>query len=200
MRILPGINPGEKMIKSHWFFAACCILALLFCSITSAAVYTDSGGISVSIKYNNGVPTVGEEAFRAIRGKSLHGAYQIEEAPVDPEKEMINVITITKGDIIETKNIQTPKVSNVYVRKTITDDTDVMQTTNEPGYPVLEIYWGYDKSGGEPWRYYMRVNNAMDTKAVYSDFRTKVVWTVPIRPDRTSEIISYGTIPEWGTV
>lgn len=200
MCVLSWINPGAKMIKSHGFFGVCCIFALLFCSVTSAAVYSDNSGITVAIKYNNGLPTIQEEAFRAITGKSLHGQYEIEEAPVNPEKEMINVITITRGGVEEKKNIQTPVVSNVYVRQTITDDTDVMQTTNEPGYPVLEIYWGYDRSTNEPWRYYMRVNTASDTKAVYSDFRTKVVWTKPITAGQTSSIINGGVVPDWGTV
>lgn len=197
--VLSGINEGETMIRSHWFFVACCIFALLVTG-ASAAVYASDTTFGVKIKYNNGVPTIQEEVVRAMTGKTLHGQYEEEEAPVNPEQEMINVITVTKDGKEKKHNIQTPVISNVYVSQTITDDTNVMQTTTEPGFPVLEIYWGYDKSDLEPWRYYMRVNTLTDGYAVYSDFQTKSVWTRPINSGLVQSIIAGGTIPEWGTV
>ncbi len=161
----------------------------------SAAVYASDNSFSVSIKYNNGVPSASEQFMRVVTGKPMAGQAEI-EAPADP----INVITIIRDGKTRKHNLQTPTVSNVYVSSRTVQDTDVMQTTIELGYPVLEIYWGYDKSPDEPWRYYMRVNKATDTQAVFSDFRTKAIWTRPITPARTTEIINGGVIPGWGVV
>ena len=183
------------MIKEHWLFAACCIFALLVTG-AQAAIFASGSSISVSIKYDNGIATASEQFMRVIMGKPMAGLAEI-EAPADP----INVITITDSEgNIYSKNIQTPPVSNIYVSSRTVTDTDVMQTTTEPGYPVLEIYWGYDQSPSSPWQYYMRVNNLEDTQAVYSDFTHHTIWTQPITPARTAQIIASGTVPEWGAV
>lgn len=191
----PCITEAAQMTRFNWLFPTCCIFALL---VTGAqgAIFASDITTTVSIKYDNGVATVGEQFMRAVTGKGLAG-----EAEIEPPAVPINVITITdpQGNTYS-KNIQTPLTSNIYVSARSKTDTDVMQTTTEPGHPVLEIYWGYEQGVDHPWRYYMRVNRAEDTQAVYSDFTTKVIWTRPITPARTAEIITSGTIPAWGAV
>lgn len=179
---------------------AVCLIVVIMVPYASAAVYASDSSFSVNIKYDNGVATASEQFMRVITGKPMAGEFEIETAPVNPEREMINVISVTKNGETKRHNIQTPKVSNIYVSSRTIQDTDVMQTTTEPGYPVLEIYWRYDQSPDQPWQYYMRVNNVGDTQAVYSDFATKVIWTKPITPARTADIINSGVIPEWGAV
>jgi hypothetical protein len=180
------------------------VLALVLVSGVQAAVHTTDPSISVSIKYDNGALTVSEPFIQAIRGKSVQEEVVLEEPvsmdPAEQEKSLINVIAVTKGDAIYTKNIQTPPAAEVYVSSSSPADTNVMQTTTEPGYPVLEVFWGYDKSSKEPWRYYLRVNNLNDKYAVVSDFRTKQIWTQPITPAKVQGIINSGQIPAWGTI
>jgi hypothetical protein len=183
------------MIKEHWLFLACMVFALLIGGV-QAAIYSSDSAVSVSIRYDNGVPSLTESMMRVATGKTMDGGFEV-EAPADP----INVITITdnQGNVYS-KNIQTPTVSEIYVSSRTVTDTDVMQTTTDPGYPVLEIYWGYAQDPDHPWQYYMRVNNAEDTQAVYSDFAHHTIWTRPITPARTAQIIAGGTVPAWGAV
>ena len=200
--VLSGIDEGAEMIKSYWFFAACCILALILTAPASASVWSTDGAVTVSLKYNNGEPSPSESFMRMITGKPAAGE-MVELAPPPPptEQDLINVLTITdsRGDTY-TKNIQTAPVSEVYVTSTTREDTNVMQTTNEPGYSVLEIYWGYDQSNEVPWVHYMRVNNVEGGYAVYSDFQTKGIWTKPISVTDVNAIINSGAIPDWESV
>jgi hypothetical protein len=187
------------MIREYWLFLACLIFALLVVSV-NGAVFAADNSISVIIKYDNGLPTVSEQFIRLISGKGLAGKVLNDAPEQDTEQSLINVIGITSGDETYYKNIQTPKISNIYVSSRTVRDTDIMQTTNEPGYPVLEIYWGYEQDVRVPWKYYMRVNNIGDTAAVYSVFATKRVFTKTISPSRTVEIINSGVIPDWSTL
>jgi len=175
------------------------IIALLV-SGASAAVYSTNNAVVVSLKYNNGDPAPAESFMRLITGKTLAGVMEFQAAPPDPERELINVITISTVTDTYSKNLQTAPASNIYVTATTREDTNVMQTTTEPGYPILEIYWGYDKSPMEPWRYYMRVNDLNDGYAVLGDFRTKVVWQKPVTAAQIQGIIGSGTIPAWESV
>jgi hypothetical protein len=75
-----------------------------------------------------------------------------------------------------------------------------MQTSMQPGFSVLEIYWGYEQSNEVPWVHYMRINNLDDGYAILGDFGTKVVWTKPLTSTQATDIINSGTIPDWETV
>lgn len=187
------------MIREHWFFLTCLIFALLVTSV-NGAVFASDTSILISIKYDNGKPTIGEQFARMISGKGTAGEFVKETSDTYSEEQLINIIAITKNENTYTKNIQTPPVSNIYVSSRTVRDTDVMQITNEPGYPVLEIYWGYDQDVFHPWNYYMRVNTAGDTKAVYSEFATKQVYTKPITAAKISELLNSGVIPAWGSL
>jgi hypothetical protein len=191
-------------MKGGWFLLLIGILALAFIPGVQAAVHSTDPSTLVNIKYDNGALAISDQFIQAVRGRSVQEELVLEEPvsldPAEQEKTLINVLAITKGDIIYTKNIQTPPTAEIYVSSASYEDTNVMQTTTEPGYPVLEVYWGYDKSSREPWRYYLRVNNLNDKYVVISDFKTKMVWTQPITSAKVQGIINGGQIPVWGAI
>lgn len=187
------------MLKSHWFFAACCLLSLLVCNV-SAAVYPVDSTITVSLKYNNGDPAASDTFMRMVTGKPSAGKMDIEVAPPDPEKELTNVLTVTKGDKEYKKTLQTAPQSTVIVDSPAEDVVDVAQTSTMAGYPVLELYWDYDKSPNEPWRYYMRVDKVEGGYATMADFKSGIVWRKPMTREQVNAIINSGTIPDWESV
>lgn len=187
------------MMRQVPILAVCLIVAILVNGV-SAAVYATDNSFTVSLKYNNGEPTVSETFMRVVTGKPMAGEMELLIPIPDPEKELINQIRIVKDGSVKTKNLQTAPVSNVYVSSPSEDVVDVSQTTTAPGYPVLELYWDYDKSPTEPWRYYLKVDNLNDGYATLSNFRTSVVWRKPMTAQRVQDIINSGTIPAWETM
>lgn len=75
------------------------------------------------------------------------------------------------------------------------DLKNIMQISNNPKYPQLEIYYGYSQEDLEiPWYDYIRVENGF---TVHGNFITRQVWIISTNSTKLQEIIDSGTIPVW---
>jgi hypothetical protein len=176
------------------------IIITLFFVPAQAAVYPYDSSLSVSIRFDNGQPTIQESLVRIATGKTLAGeAHEIEPAPAGWERDEINRITVTKDGNTFEKTIQTPTTSNIYVRSSGEKNTDILQTSDGTQKPYIELYYGYEIDEFTPWRYYLRVNQPGDTYAVISDFQTKIVSRRPITQVQKDSLYA-GNIPAWGAI
>jgi hypothetical protein len=109
------------------------------------------------------------------------------------------VTNVTTGNIY-VNGIQRNKTVQFFPNMNVkisTDGTIVMQS-NILGNPVLEIYYGYQKSSIEPWSYYYRVDTLADnpTKVTKSDYSTRTVQIAYVNPTLIRDIIASGKIPK----
>lgn len=98
--------------------------------------------------------------------------------------------------------IQTYPASTILISDDFAGNTNIMQISKDPTYPLLEVYYGYDKSVLESWQHYFRIEEIDKNNAyvIYGDFDKKSVWIDSIPRSTYDTIISSGAIPDWKTI
>lgn len=111
-------------------------------------------------------------------------------------------LELTKDAKVETKTIQMYPASSFQISSDFAGTTNVMQISTKEGYPLLEVYYVYQKSILEPWQYYFRIEKIDKDNAyvIYGDFAKRSVWLGTIPRSTYDMIVASGKIPEWGSV
>jgi hypothetical protein len=102
----------------------------------------------------------------------------------------------------EIKTIQLYPYGVVLVSSDFAGTTNIMQTSTKEGYPLLEVYYGYQRDILESWDYYFRIEKVDKDNAyvIYADFSKKSVWLGAIPRSTYDTILSSGKIPEWESI
>jgi hypothetical protein len=111
-------------------------------------------------------------------------------------------LELTKDATVETKTLQMYPGSSFLISDDFSGSTNVMQTSTKEGYPLIEVYYGYQKSRFEPWQYYFRIEKIDKDNAyvIYGDFSKRSVWLGAIPRSAYDTMISSGKIPDWESV
>ncbi len=180
---------GVKMKKI--FFALICCLLLL----TNLA----GADVTLTIKPIAKNGDISENAVDISElSQSVPSSVSIE---ILPETE---ICTGKDGKIIDCPESQaTPKpkkiTAQIYPGAQLfvsSDSQNIMQITDVPGYPQLEIYYEYSQEDpNTPWKDYIRVENDF---IVHGNFATRSVWITPINQTIVQGVIDSQTIPVLG--
>jgi len=111
-------------------------------------------------------------------------------------------LELSKDAKIEIKTVQMYPASSFLISSNFAGSTTIMQTSTKEGYPLIEVYYGYQKSQLEPWQYYFRIEKIDKDNAyvIYGDFNKKSVWLGSIPRSTYDTIISNGKEPAWGNM
>jgi len=176
------------MIKKYWFIGLIFILVLI--GSVSAGIFSIEDALAaISIKT---ISTNGVVSKTAIVEKDLK---------IDTlQTVQLQLSKLSK--ISETKTVQLYPEATVLLSTDFAGTSNIMQTSTKEGYPLLEVYYGYQKSRFEPWQYYFRIEkiNKDNAYVIYADFSKKSVWLGVIPRSTYDAIISSGKIPAWESV
>ena len=126
-------------------------------------------------------------------------------AEKDLKTDVIQSIKIELANgakIPETKTVQMYPESYFLILDDFAGTASIMQTSTKEGYPLIEVYYGYQKSRFEPWQYYFRIEQIDKDNAyvIYANFGKKLVWLNAIPRSTYDAIILSGKIPAWESV
>ena len=165
------------------------VLVLLIVGSVSGAIFTiEDAQAAISIKT---ISSTGISSKDAVLEKDL-------------EIDILRTVKLelTKDAKMETKTIQMYPGASFLISSDFAGTTNIMQTSTKEGYPLLEVYYGYQKSRFEPWQYYFRIEKIDKDNAyvIYADFSKKSVWLGTIPRSIYETIMSSRKIPEWGMI
>jgi len=149
-----------------------------------------------------------DDTQAAISLKTISTTGEISKTTVDEKylkTDTIQTVQLQLSKLAkstETKTIQLYPSATILISSDFAGTTNVMQTSTKDGYPVMEVYYGYQKSLFEPWQYYFRLEKIDKDNAyvIYGDFNKKSVWLGSIQRSTYDTIISSGKIPVWENV
>ena len=145
----------------------------------------------------------GTIALKPISAKGIVSAEPVDIKSLSLATVTVASIEITKDMVVTTKTVQIFPEAKVQVSE---NTETVMQSSTtgnaETHTPVLELYYGYEKSKYEPWQYYYRVDDISKNpcRVVRADFATKRVWIEYVDPAAITAIVNAGTIPAYGAL
>jgi hypothetical protein len=164
------------------------IIGLVLINTASAGIFTiDDALAAISIRPISSFGSVGNVvAEKDLRTETLQTLQ----------------LDLTKSTKTETKYVQMYPSSLFVISSDFAGSTSIMQTSTKDGYPLLEVYYGYQKSQFEPFRYYLRVVQVDGTNAyvVYGDFSTRSARIGTIPKSTYDAIIAGVKIPDWNTI
>jgi hypothetical protein len=146
-----------------------------------------------------------EDAQAAISIKTVSSTGLVSKEPIGENDLKTDTLQTVKLELSklsktsESKTVQMYPSAAIIVSSDFVGSTNVMQTSTKEGYPLLEVYYGYQKSRFEPWQYYFRIETIDKDKAyvICGDFNKKSVWLGTIQRSTYDTIISGGKIPDW---
>ena len=169
------------------------VLVLLVIGTVSASVFSVVGpnAVTTTLQLRTIDTTTGTVNPSAVLGK-------------DTKNSVLGVALakLTNGANTDSPIIQTYPGSTILISDDFSGNNNIMQTSSDSNYPLLEVYYGYGKSSTEPWDYYFRIERIDSTYAyvIYGDFGKKEVRLGTIPRATYDTIISSGKIPGWGTI
>jgi len=165
------------------------ILSCLIIGTVSAGIFNiDDAKVAISIK--------------TISDKGIVSKDAVLEKDLKIDALQTVKLELTKDLKTETKTVQMYPASSFLISSDFAGSTAIMQTSTKEGYPLLEVYYGYQKSLFEPWQYYFRIEKIDKNNAyvIYADFSKRSVWLGSIQRSTYDTIISSGKIPVWESV
>jgi hypothetical protein len=115
------------------------------------------------------------------------------------DKPFTTKIKANKNGILKKeKTLQTFPDAEVLV----SEDTETVMQTKSIAGPALELYYGYQVSALEPWRYYYKVESLAENpcRVIQADFVLKTVSIHYVDVSQIQAIIDAGVLPDYGAL
>lgn len=165
------------------------ILIILLVSSASAGIFTiEDAKAALSIKIIGSTGVISKEVFeKDIKTDTL-------------QTVKLDLTKVAKTP--EEKIIQLYPEGKISISSDFAGTTNTMQVSNIVGYPLLEVYYGYQKSSLLPWEQYFRVEqvDADYAYVIFAEFKTKTIIRYKIPRATYDSIIAGGKAPELKTV
>jgi len=166
------------------------ILVLMLIGIGSAGIFiSDDAKTTIAIKTINKYGTISQ--------------HEVKETDLSLVAAQTVLIELTKtGKLTQKKTMQIYPLPSIQISSDFSGTTNTMQRTATSGYPLLEVYYGYQKSTKVPWEYYFRVEKVDGDYAyiIFGNFYEKSVTLNKISIASYDAILSSGKIPDWNTI
>jgi hypothetical protein len=149
-----------------------------------------------------------EDAKSAISVKTVSSTGMVSKEAVAEKDIKIDTLQTVKlelsslGKVSESKTVQMYPNAAIFVSSDFAGTSNIMQTSTKEGYPLIEVYYGYQKSRFEPWQYYFRIEKVDENYAyvIYGDYKQRLVWLDTVPKKTFDDIIASGKIPEWKSI
>ena len=166
------------------------ILVLMLIGIGSAGIFvSDDAKTTIAIKTINKYGTISQ--------------HEVKETDLSLVAAQTVLIELTKtGKLTQKKTMQIYPLPSIQISSDFSGTTNTMQRTATNGYPLLEVYYGYQKTTKIPWEYYFRVEKIDDNYAyiIFGNFYDKSVALNKISRASYDTILHDGKIPDWITI